>query len=534
MAGRGSEVDRLIEDGLSRYGAGDIDGALRAWEHALALDPDNEQAASYVDYVRANYELLVSASPEAAQDGAAPFAIYDEPEYIIEIIPGDLPPGEPSQIYLEPNEQGWFMEDEQTLEDPHRKKASSAPPIALELEADEPPEVSFESATREYGQDNRPTVRGRAPSEFPKEEAPTTEYNPDEPATFPAEVTSGGFANQQTTDVRKRDLGFVQPSRDIEVRLRTPGTSTPPSTTRPPPSVPGIDNAAITAKLPLAPDPDDLLGSLPSPKPAPTTVRTGKTRDLPSEPRPPARETSQSEIGLATAPTRELDNKRPQAPSQPPDPMVTAPTRDLGLRRPGTSDDSPTRESDATAFRASTTARLKPVPGAPPPEDGTRHDLVLPFDPIDARSAQILDEIDALLGEPGNEAKEDRVRRRITVLFERALAWNGTHELDKAVAAVDLAMAEDPNSALAQKLIHRNRDTIMTVFQSFLGDLERQPQLARPLHELAHAPISPRAAFLLSRIDGTLTLDEILDVSGMPRMEAYRYLCQLFLRGILK
>ena len=75
---------------------------------------------------------------------------------------------------------------------------------------------------------------------------------------------------------------------------------------------------------------------------------------------------------------------------------------------------------------------------------------------------------------------------------------------------------------------------MMTVFQAFLGDLERTPVLARPLHELAGAPISPRAAFLLSRVDGLLSLDEILDVSGMPRLEAYRYLCQLFLRGILR
>jgi hypothetical protein len=74
----------------------------------------------------------------------------------------------------------------------------------------------------------------------------------------------------------------------------------------------------------------------------------------------------------------------------------------------------------------------------------------------------------------------------------------------------------------------------MSVFQAFLGDLHRTPILARPLHELASSPISPRAAFLLSRVDGLLSLDEILDVSGMPRPEAYRYLCQLFLRGILR
>jgi hypothetical protein len=160
--------------------------------------------------------------------------------------------------------------------------------------------------------------------------------------------------------------------------------------------------------------------------------------------------------------------------------------------------------------------------------------MVLSFDPIDARSAQILAAIDAHTPAPPNESREDQTRRRITSLFEHAIEWHKAGEIDRAVAAVDLALSEDPNSALAQKLIHRNRDTIMNVFQTFLGDLHRTPILARPLHELAESPISPRAAFLLSRVDGLLSIDEILDVSGMPRMEAYRYLCQLFLRGILR
>jgi hypothetical protein len=162
----------------------------------------------------------------------------------------------------------------------------------------------------------------------------------------------------------------------------------------------------------------------------------------------------------------------------------------------------------------------------------TRHDILLPFDPIDARSAQILDDVDAAA--PPNEAKDDRTRRRITTLLDKAVEWVKTGEADKAVAAVDLALSEDPNVVLAQKLITRNRDTIMSVFQGYIGDLERTPVLAKPLSELATTPISPRAAFLLSRVDGALTLDEILDVSGMPRLEAYRYLCQLLLRGILR
>lgn len=186
-------------------------------------------------------------------------------------------------------------------------------------------------------------------------------------------------------------------------------------------------------------------------------------------------------------------------------PVVSAPTRDLGLRE----------------------AAIKPPVG-----EGTRADVVLAFDPIDARSTEILEDVDETA--PAKEAPEDKTRRRITTLFERAAQWSSEGDLERSVAAIDLALSEDPNAALAQKLIHRNRETIMSVFQAYLGDLQRTPQLARPLHELANAPISPRAAFLLSRIDGLLSIDEILDVCGMPRLEAYRYLCQLFLRGILR
>jgi len=221
--------------------------------------------------------------------------------------------------------------------------------------------------------------------------------------------------------------------------------------------------------------------------------------DAPPSPNAPTRELSDLELGhlngleLEARPTLQID------------PMVSAPTRELGLRPPGV------------------------TPAASP---STRADIVLPFDPVDARAAQILEEVDA--DAPPDEPREEQTRRRVTALLERATVWAVQGELDRAVAAVDLALLEDPDSALAQKLVQRHRDGITAVFQAFLGELDRAPVLARPMHELASAPISPRAAFLLSRVDGTLTLDEILDVSGMPRLEAYRYLCQLFLRGILR
>ncbi len=588
-----ADIDRLIEEGLNHYGAGDLDGALLSWERALAIDPDNAQANSYVDYVRDNYEALGADQAPGVSDAdetGVPFGIEDEPEYLIEVVAGELPAQSSPPLYMDPLDEGWFFAEDNASADPavprvRSREASVVPPVLeLELEADEPPppEISFDDATREYMGGS-----GKPPADLIDDDG------------FKSEPTPVGW-NHQETEIRKRDLGFVQPvdragrapaveriaappvaeprpaeprpaSAEFGVRLRTPTQPPRPVAVKPevggPSAVGALESIDDAQRGAIQAAADDLIAGMSAARgSAFRTPRGGSaiaprepgriaTRDLPGQGRVPAQTQNddddgmQLETGEPTVRQRLLDIDPPPPPApQPPaaaeqpatsatptrDMMIAAPTRELGLRpsgRPASvypDEDLPTTQSDARAIRSS----QRDITLDAALDGGTRHDLVLPFDPIDARSAQILDELD---GEgPPNESKEDRVRRRITSLLDRALAWNGLQELDKAVTAVDLALSEDPNSALAQKLIHRNRDTIMQVFQSFLGDLERQPQLARPLHELANAPISPRAAFLLSRIDGMLSIDEILDVSGMPRLEAYRHLCQLFLRGILR
>jgi hypothetical protein len=567
--GRAPDIDRLIEEGLDRYGSGDLDGALLAWEEVLAIDPQNAQANSYVDYVRLNYEILSTDAGPSTSDDGAPFAIEEEPEYHIEIVSGELDAAASGSFQIDQVDAGWFT-DEATRENPPVEGSGSnlppptelvldesAPGMTLELEADEPPEsepppppvehpprasspgIVFESETREYA--NRNSILG---SEF-SAEPPTTDFVHEQtPTEFPAEGTPVGFG-AQTTSVRERDLGFVQPTAG---RASTsPGLGSPtvapaadvPKPVTDKPSSPVTIGTAPTMELGAA-------GAVPKPPPgnaAPAATRTD-TQPLPGAGRTPAPNTaehvSQAEVALPHLPTRDLS----RVPTQPlgnkapaiDEPLIGAPTRDLGLRPSGrppteTDDDAPTRESDARQIRELAAARAR-ARHERPATDSTRHDIALPFDPIEQRAAQILDDIDADV--PPGESDEDRTRRRITTLFERAVEWNGIDDTEKAVIAVDLALSEDPDSALAQKLIHRNREAILGVFQSFLGDLERQPLMTRPLHELAGTAINPRAAFLLSRIDGTLTIDEILDVSGMPRMEAYRHLCQLFLRGVLK
>jgi hypothetical protein len=626
--GAPSDIDRLIELGLNRYGAGDLDGALLMWEEALAIDPDNARANGYVDYVRHNYDLL-SSEPEVTQGDDAPFGIEEEPEYQIEVAAGELVVERESQPVLAEAgiDAGWFDEEKthdvsdvvgeaptdleleaearaqrelEAGEPPELELEADAPPdVELELEAEPPPpnpEVNFEDATREYY--GTPTKPAPPPAQYAQpvpidhgdhdseghpadfsENAGTSEFQ-HEYSNFSPEGTPVGFAHQET-EIRKRDVGFVTP---------TPPPAAPVPVTDKPSSplsigtAPTMDTLSIgeltlgdltmerlasvegtqpgekttertppSFSLPDEPDENDLLAGLPTPRrpgetqpPATSSKAPTKelpdldrlpgtkavTKELPDAKRPPARrdssDVSQAAVVLQHAPTKDFDASKIE---------IGAPTRDLGLRptgkRPGTlpnpvDEDAPTKQSDVRALRDT----LREQARAASASETTRSDIVLPFDPIDARATQILEEVDA--NAPENEAQDDQTRRRIGALLERAVAWNQEGDTDRAVCAVDLALEEDPNSAIAQKLITRHRDAIMSVFQGYLGSLDRQPQLAKPLHELQNAPISPRAAFLLSRIDGTLTIDELLDVSGMPRLEAFRHICQLYLRGILR
>jgi hypothetical protein len=54
-----------------------------------------------------------------------------------------------------------------------------------------------------------------------------------------------------------------------------------------------------------------------------------------------------------------------------------------------------------------------------------------------------------------------------------------------------------------------------------------------PVHGQATPDLDPRSAFLLSRIDGAMTVEDVLDVSGMPRLEALRVMALLVRRGAL-
>jgi serine/threonine protein kinase len=167
-----------------------------------------------------------------------------------------------------------------------------------------------------------------------------------------------------------------------------------------------------------------------------------------------------------------------------------------------------------------------------PFNEQTRQDLAVPFDPVDARAAEILDELDQ--DAPSNESEEARVFRHVEMLLDQATGWLAMGEPDKAVTSLELALDESASSERAQDLLQQKVDTIVEVYEGMLEDPYRVPQLIRTPRELATVPMEEAAREMLQYIDGRATVKDIIERSGMQRLEVYHHLCQLLLRGVLR
>jgi hypothetical protein len=70
-------------------------------------------------------------------------------------------------------------------------------------------------------------------------------------------------------------------------------------------------------------------------------------------------------------------------------------------------------------------------------------------------------------------------------------------------------------------------------YLSRIGSRKQVPHLAMDPSQITNLSLDHRSGFLLSLIDGASTLEEILDVSGMPRLETLGLICKLLDHNVL-
>jgi hypothetical protein len=102
-----------------------------------------------------------------------------------------------------------------------------------------------------------------------------------------------------------------------------------------------------------------------------------------------------------------------------------------------------------------------------------------------------------------------------------------------ALGVAESILDADPRNREAEECAESCRSVLKQMYTARIGPLDRVPVVMVPPDQLRWLSIDHKAGFVLSHIDGISSLEMILDVSGMPTLEALRILCELAQQRII-
>ncbi len=102
-----------------------------------------------------------------------------------------------------------------------------------------------------------------------------------------------------------------------------------------------------------------------------------------------------------------------------------------------------------------------------------------------------------------------------------------------ALEMSELILAEEPGNLEAAECGENCRTVLEGMFAAKLGPLDRVPMVVVPRTQMRWLSIDHRAGFILSLVDGSSSVEMILDVCGMPKLDALRILHELVQQKIV-
>ncbi|HVR20869.1 MAG TPA: hypothetical protein VMS65_14260 [Polyangiaceae bacterium] len=254
---------------------------------------------------------------------------------------------------------------------------------------------------------------------------------------------------------------------------------------------------------------DDLPPVLGGRAPVSTKMRSKSTQPSVPKPAPPAdpwKETGIRKAYGAKRPVLELELDDIPSTRPPPGPSPDAlearlPHRATAVEPPPTVKAAPPRPPR--------TVEATP-PGPPPVLEAT-----LPERPP-ALEAQLPE---WSLAEP-SPVSQPQVSPAVLDMRDRYATGDFTGALGVAQSLLDT----DPKHDEARRCHDRCTDVLSQMVLARLGSLSQAVRVAVPNDQIRWLSLDHRAGFLLSLVDGNSTIEEILDISGMPRLDALRIL----------
>lgn len=276
------------------------------------------------------------------------------------------------------------------------------------------------------------------------------------------------------------------------------------------------------------------------------------TRALDTQAKPPgvrmdapvdfAREEGSFSDDIPTTARRSSSSAAPQMPARSPG--------DFDREQGSFSDDLPTRARPSTVqegagvipepqdFEQEQGSFSDDIPTTARPDLGSDAGIrAMPLDHDFRREGSFSDDLATLERSRGH--KEERLSEEMEALLhpDRGIALAkqlfDAGELTRSLQLTEQLQGRYPTLEGISALLEANQKGLEGKLMAQLGDLDTipVPKTADLVHD--NKDLDPRAAFLFSRIDGTMSLQDIIDISGMTEFESARILLRLREIGLL-
>ncbi|MDF1565076.1 MAG: hypothetical protein P1V51_18710 [Deltaproteobacteria bacterium] len=118
-------------------------------------------------------------------------------------------------------------------------------------------------------------------------------------------------------------------------------------------------------------------------------------------------------------------------------------------------------------------------------------------------------------------------------LMEGAQELIALADFSGALEIVGRVLLINPENVTAIELRERCESTLLQMWESKLGPIERCPRVLIDPDEVVWLNLDHRAGFVLAQIDGQVTYEELFALSGMSRMDTCRILVQLLEQRVI-
>jgi len=137
---------------------------------------------------------------------------------------------------------------------------------------------------------------------------------------------------------------------------------------------------------------------------------------------------------------------------------------------------------------------------------------------------------DIALATPPQMASKSDSLPPLPSLADATAQMQGCYEVGDfsgALTAAEQILERNPDDVEANRYAQSCREVLTQMFSARLAPLDRVVSVAISPEQIRWLSLDHKSGFLLSLVDGTCTIEELLDISGMSRLDALRILLTL-------